>query len=420
MSESQRFAAFQHRDYRLLYFGRLPSVLGSQMQRIAITWHIFDLLRDRELEVEVFGRIFDLDTQALGLGGIGLASILPVFLFALLGGIVADSYDRRRILIIAQIVATLAAAVLTWLTFTDRITVPLLYGFTAITAAVFAFETPAIQALNPNLVPKKDFANAVSLNTILQYVGSITGPGIGAWLIANTTIGSVYLINTISFGSMIIGLLLIRHRSVLTGKNNFSLSALREGLQYTYDNKLVWSTMWIDFWATFFGSARSMLPIISERILGMGVEGFGLLATAQPVGAVITGLILATRKQIRKQGRVLLISVALYGLATALFGISTVFALSYIFFAGTGAADTVSSVIRGTIRQITTPDELRGRMTSVNMMFFMGGPQLGELEAGLVTALVNAPFAIVTGGLATIVMTGYMAWKHPKLRNYDQ
>ncbi len=416
---AQRFAAFQHRDYRLLYFGRLPSVLGNQMQQIAINWHVFELLRGEEWTVEIFGRIVNLDLQALGLGAMGLARIVPVLIFALLGGIVADSFDRRKILIIAQVVATIAAAILTWLTLSGNITIGLLYLFTAITAAIFAFETPAIQALNPNLVPKRDFANAVSLNTILQYVGSITGPGIAAYLIAQTNIGNVYLINTISFATMIVGLLLIRHRSQPT-ESNFSWEAIREGIDFTLNNKLVRSTMFIDFWATFFGSARSMLPIVAERMLGMGVEGYGVLATAQPVGAVITGLILAFRKELRKQGLVLLVSVAIYGLATALFGFSTIFILSYSLFAITGAADTVSSVIRGTIRQMTTPDELRGRMTSINMMFFMGGPQLGELEAGLVASFMGAPFAIISGGIATVIMTGYMAWRYPSLREYDQ
>ncbi len=416
---TQRFAAFQYRDYRLLYFGRLPSVLGNQMQQITINWHVFELLADEAYSLSLFGRSFEIDLQALGLGMMGLARILPIFLFALLGGVVADAIDRRRILIIAQIVATISAALLTYLTFSDQITIRLLYMFTAITAAIFAFETPAIQALNPNLVPKKDFANAVSLNTILQYVGSITGPGIAVYLIAKTDIGNVYLINTISFATMIIGLLLIQYRSK-PAESNFSWSAIREGIDFTLNNKLVRSTMFIDFWATFFGSARSMLPIISDRILGMGVEGYGVLATAQPVGAVLTGLFLAFRKELRKQGALLLVSVAIYGLATALFGLSTMLTLSYILFAITGSADTVSSVIRGTIRQMTTPDELRGRMTSINMMFFMGGPQLGELEAGVVTAFASAPFAIVTGGLATVIMTGYMAWRYPSLRHYDQ
>jgi MFS family permease len=176
--------------------------------------------------------------------------------------------------------------------------------------------------------------------------------------------------------------------------------------------------MILDFLATFFASARTMLPIVASEILGVGVAGYGLLATAQPVGAVLTGAVLALRRDIQRQGLVLLVSVAVYGLATALFGISTSFILSYLLFGLTGAGDTLSTVIRATLRQVLTPDELRGRMTSVNMVFFMGGPQLGEMEAGLVAAAFGAPVAIFTGGIATVLLTGWVAWKYPALRRY--
>jgi predicted MFS family arabinose efflux permease len=172
--------------------------------------------------------------------------------------------------------------------------------------------------------------------------------------------------------------------------------------------------------ATFFSSARTMLPIIASDILGVGAVGYGWLATADSVGAVIAGSTLATRGEtLRRQGPLLLICVALYGVATALFGLSTSFVLSFFLLMLVGASDAVSTVIRGTVRQLSTPDELRGRMTSVNMMFFMGGPQLGELEAGLVAAAFGVPFAIVTGGLATVFFVGLVAWKFPLLRRYD-
>jgi MFS family permease len=176
--------------------------------------------------------------------------------------------------------------------------------------------------------------------------------------------------------------------------------------------------MLLDFFATLFSSARTMLPIVAGDVLGLGPQGYGLLATAQPVGALLTGAVMSMSREIYHQGRALLISAMIYGLATAFFGISTIFALSYFLYALTGAGDTVSMVIRNTIRQIMTPDRLRGRMTGVNMIFFMGGPQLGELEAGLVAAFFGAPFAIFTGGLATVLLTAWIAWKYPRLRNY--
>lgn len=415
----RRMVALQNRDFRLLWFGRIPSIIGSQMHVIAINWHVFDLLRGSERVVEIFGRNLTLDGQALGLGSLGLARIGPVILFALLGGIIADTRDRRHIMLWSQLVLVLSTGVLAFLTLNNTITLPLLFLLTAIERATFAFEEPAGQSIVPNLVPKHHLANAVSLNTILFYLGTVIGPGIGGWLIAQYDVGLVYLVNSLSFGTVIVALLLMRYRGQPDPNTRFEWAAVKEGIRYTHGNKLIWSTMLLDFWATFFASARTMLPIVADRVLGMGVEGYGLLATAQPVGAVLTGTFLALRTQIRKQGIVLLVSVAIYGLATALFGLSTVFGLSYVLFALTGSADTISSVIRGTIRQLTTPDELRGRMTSINMIFFMGGPQLGEVEAGAVAALFGAPFAIVTGGLATIAITAWLAWQYPMLRRYD-
>ncbi|MDX1665278.1 MAG: MFS transporter, partial [Candidatus Promineifilaceae bacterium] len=178
------------------------------------------------------------------------------------------------------------------------------------------------------------------------------------------------------------------------------------------------STMLLDFFATFFSSARTMLPLVARDMLGLGSLGYGLLGTAQPIGAIIAGVTLASRRDVYRQGALLLISVAVYGLATALFGLSTVLVVSYILFALTGAGDMISTVIRGTIRQLVTPDRLRGRMTSVNMIFFMGGPRLGELEAGLVAAVFSVPFAIFTGGMATVLLTGWIAWRYPSLRNF--
>ena len=182
--------------------------------------------------------------------------------------------------------------------------------------------------------------------------------------------------------------------------------------------KIIWGSMMLDFLATFFSSARTMLPLVAGDILHVGAAGYGLLSTSQAIGSVIAGLVMSLRKDIYRQGVVLLTSVVIYGAATALFGLSASFALSYLLFAVTGAADTVSTVIRATIRQIMTPDRLRGRMTGINMIFFMGGPQLGEMEAGLVAAAMGVPFAIVSGGVATVVLTLWIAKRYPGLRRY--
>ena len=415
-----RLVALQHRDFRLLWSGRLLSTTGSQMQNIAVSWHIFALLRDQTVTLSLFGQQLELSAGALGLGSLGLVRVIPIAIFALLGGVLADTRDRRTLLIWVQTAAAIFSATLAILTFTDVVTVPLIYLLSAAGAAAAAFDEPARQSIVTNIVPREHMTNAVSLNTLLWQIATILGPGLAGFLVGQFDVGMVYAIDAISFGAVIVSLLLMQYRGkAAVSTQGLGWQALVDGVRYTYRTRLIWSTMLLDFGATFFASARTMLPIVATEVLGLGVEGYGLLATAQPVGAVIAGSIVALRRDIKRQGIVLLISVSVYGLATALFGLSTVFGLSYVLFGLTGAGDTVSTVIRGTLRQLLTPDELRGRMTSVNMVFFMGGPQLGELEAGLVASLFGAPVAIVTGGLATLLLTGWIAWRYPRLRQYE-
>jgi MFS family permease len=423
MTESNtttRFSALRYRDFRLLWFGRLFSTTGSQMQLIAVNWHIFGLLRDQTYTVLILGRQIDLGAEALGLGTLGLVRVIPIALFALLGGVLADTRDRRQLLIWVQSAATLFATLLAVLTFSGYVSIPLIYLLTAAGSAAAAFDEPARQSIVPNVVDEADLANAVSLNTLLWQLASIIGPAIAGVLVGTFDVAVVYGLNAASFIAVILSLLLMNYRGkAATTITGLGWQALVDGVKFTYQSKLIWSTLLLDFLATFFSSARTMLPIVASDVLGLGAAGYGLLATAQPVGALVAGGVMAWRKSIQRQGVVLLVSVAIYGLATAFFGLSTILALSYFLFALTGAGDTVSTVIRGTLRQLMTPDHLRGRMTSVNMIFFMGGPQLGELEAGLVAAVFGAPIAIFTGGIATVLLTGWIAWKYPRLRRYS-
>lgn len=412
-----RLAALQSRDFRLMWLGQLVSVIGGQMQLTAVDWHIFQLLRGETVTLP--GTDVALNAEALGLGLVGLSRVIPIILFALVGGVLADAVDRRRLMIGTRLAAMLFAGILAAITFTGRESIGVIYLLTAVLAATSAFDNPARQSLVPNLVPREHLANAVSLNTLMWQIATIIGPAVTGLLVANFNIGIVYAINAATFVVAIITLLMLQYRGGERVKNTgIGWSALLEGLRFTYQSRIIWGTMLLDFFATFFSSARTMLPIVASDILGTDAVGYGLLVTAQPIGSVIAGSIVALRRDIQRQGMALLVSVAVYGLATALFGLSTSFALSYFFFALTGAGDTVSTVIRGTIRQLLTPDHLRGRMTSVNMIFFMGGPQLGELEAGLVASAFGAPFSIVSGGIATVLLTAWIAWKYPRLRNY--
>jgi MFS family permease len=423
-----RLAAFRYRDFRLVWTGELISTSGSQMQTFAINWHIFQLLNGQITTLNVAGLSIDLSAEALGLGILGLVRILPIIVFSLLGGVLADAFDRRRLMVVTRGMAALLALVLAALTLTDQVTVSLIYLVGAAAAGLMAFDSPARQSLVPHLVKAEHLTNAISLNQLILQLATIIGPALAGVLIGMTTteadsrtIGWVYVVTCLSFIVAGGALLLIRYRS-LPNPDGYakalSWTALRDGLHFTFSTRIIRGTMLLDFFAVFFGSARTMLPIVASNILGVGAAGYGLLATAQPLGSLIAGIIMALRKDIYRQGQVLLISVAVYGVATALFGLSTVFILSYVLFAVTGAGDTVSAVIRNTIRQLQTPDHLRGRMTGVNMIFAAGGPQLGELEAGLVAAALGVPFAIVSGGIATVLLTAWVAWRYPRLRRY--
>ncbi len=415
-----RLTALRHRDFRWLLASYLLAFLGTQMQMAGLAWHLYRLLEGQVVRLQLFGRAVELGGEALGLGTLGLVRVFPIGILALFGGMVADTYDRRRLLIWASLGSGGMALLLALLTLQGRITVLGLYLLTALGAAAASFASPARQALVPNLVPPEDLTNAMSLSTLTWQLTAIVAPALAGLILAWAGPGWVYAANAFAYGLVLLTLLAIRSPHTRPAEpSGLSWRALFEGLGFVYRQKLIWSSMLLDFLATFFSSARTMLPLVAGEILGLGPVGYGLLSTAQSAGSILAGTALALRPRIRRQGPVLLASVAVYGAATALFGMARSFFPAYLFFALTGAADTVSTVIRATMRQLLTPDRLRGRMTSVNMIFFLGGPQLGEMEAGLVASVLGVPFAIVSGGLITVLLTGWIAWRYPQLRAYE-
>jgi len=414
-----RMVALRYRDFRFLWFGEMVSTAGMQMQQFAINWHVFELLRGQSFTMNVFGNAIEMGSEAFGLGLLGLTRVIPVLLFGLVGGLLADRFDRRRVMIAMRILAALVAALLTVLTLAEQISVGMIYLLTALGAAAIVLDFPARQSMEANLVEARHLSNAISLNMLVMKIATIVGPALAGLLVAQFNIGLVYGISAVGFLAAAASITGIRYRGVIAKGARISWRTLALGIRFTFGKRIIVGTMLLDFFATLLASARTMLPIVAGEVLGMGAVGYGLLATAQPVGALLAGLVLSLRSELKRQGVIFLLSVAMYGLATAIFGISTSFILSYFVFALTGAGDIVSSVIRGTIRQLTTPDKLRGRMVSVNMLFFMTGPQLGELRAGLVASIVGAPLAIFSGGLAAALLTLWVAWRFPSIRRYN-
>jgi MFS family permease len=299
-----------------------------------------------------------------------------------------------------------------------------LYALTAVSAAASSFDNPARNSLIPNLVPREHLANAISLNTIMFQLASVAGPAIGGILIGTVSVGWVYAYNAVSYLAVIGALLLMRNVPAKVDKGirpDVSWSAMGDGLRFVFTAPLIRSTMLLDFFANFFASAIALLPIFAQNILKVGAQGYGWLFAAPSIGAFIASIAMVpATDRVEKRGTVLLWAVGVFGLSTVVFGLSKNFALSLFCLAVFGASDMVSTVYRNIIRQLGTPDELRGRMTGVNMMFFMGGPQLGELEAGVLADVTTAPFSVVTGGIGAIIATLWVARTTPQLRDYHR
>jgi len=403
-------AALQHRNFRLLWIGLLVSMTGSLMQNGALLWHVSLLVAPGK--------------KGLALGLVGLARFAPIVVFSLVSGVFADALNRRRLMLFTQGAAALVALALAVLTFRGLTVVWPIYALAALGAAVSTFDLPARQALVPMLVPREDLPNAISLNTIMFQTASVAGPAVGGLLIGATGVAWAYVANAVSFGFVIVALLMmrdvpVRPTSAGGSRDDVSLSAAMEGLTFVFRAPLIRSTMLLDFFATFFSSATALLPIFAQDILRVGVPGYGWLFAAPAAGAFLTSAALVPLvDRITRRGPTLLWSIALYGLSTVVFGLSRSFWLTFACLAITGAADTVSAVIRNVIRQLETPDRLRGRMTGINMMFFMGGPQLGELEAGTVANWLGAPFSVVSGGIGCLVATAWVAATTPMIRRY--
>jgi MFS family permease len=313
---------------------------------------------------------------------------------------------------------------LTLVTFAGLKSVWPIYILTGISSAAVAFDIPARQALMPALVPARDFPNAVSLGLIVFNLAMIVGPSLAGVMLASRGPSVVYALNAISFVAVIAALVAMRTRGLAAEESEMttrvSFAALKEGLEFVWRTPIIVQTMTLDFAATFFASATALLPIFAEEILQVGARGLGLLAAAPAMGSVVTALVMARVGSFQQQGKLVIQSVAVFGLATVGFGVSRVFWFSLLMLGITGAADTISTVLRQTIRQLATPNHLRGRMTSINMVFFMGGPQLGELEAGIVAALIGTPMSVVTGGIGSLVSALLALVKGKSLMSYSE
>ena len=421
---SRPYLVLRQPEFRRLWAAQLLSMVGTQVQSTAAHWHIYLLTG-----------------SPIALGALGLSRVLPIIVFSLAGGVVADRHDRRKVMLLTQTTMALCVALLAALTLLGREDAVVIYGVYALMGSAWAFDNPARQSLIPRLVPLSELPSAITMNLTAGQFAQVAGPALAGLLIAASpaahastasaggtrSLGWLYAIDAASFLVVIAALLRLRTPAppaAAVPAREDVWTSLREGLRFVFRTPLLVWTMGLDFVATFFSGALSLLPIVADRVLGVGAAGYGWLVVAPAAGAFVGSLLTSARALPRRQGRLLLATVAAYGAATVVYGLSRSFVLTVIALAGTGFADLISTVIRNTLRQTATPDALRGRMTSVSAIFFMGGPQLGEMEAGLVAGLfasqvVGVTASVVSGGLLTILAAAWVAVRGRVLIAYE-
>jgi MFS family permease len=373
--------AFRYRDFSLFWTGATLSQVGSQLTVVAMAWQIYELT-DSPLQI----------------GLLGLGRAIPQIALALVGGVLADAMDRRRLMMVIQVGQLGISIALTALTVAGAITPSMLFAAAFILAFGNALENPPRQAIVPNLVPASVLSSAIALNTIQRSVGLIVGPSAAGVLLAVSGPAICYGIDAATWVVMLGALALVRAKPI--DRNlALSVSALLAGARFVLKQRVIFSFMLLDFGATFFGNGNALYPIFARDILEVGELGLGFMYAAPAVGAVVSGAIMSSRPQPRDAGKWVIIGVVFYGACTAIFALLHVFWLILLLLAGTGVGNTVSSVLRGTTNQLLTPDDLRGRVAAVNSAFVIGGPMLGQFRGGLLADLWGAPAAGTLGGL---------------------
>jgi MFS family permease len=395
------YSTLRHRDFRLLWGAELASTTGAQMQRVAIAWQVYDLTGD-----------------ALKLGLLGLARFVPIVIFGLIGGVLADQRDRRHLLFVTQSALMLSSLTLAALTFTDSISIWAIYGMTVVSGALTAIGRPARQALIPALVPRDELAGAISMNTLSFQVATVAGPALGGLAISGIGLGWVYVFDALSFVVVLLAIFLMHTRPPAIGATTNTTTAIVEGFAFLRSSPILLGVMSVDFIATFFGAITTLMPIFADDILGSGPGTLGLLLAAPAVGSIIGGAIMSARPIAVRPGFGVLVAIVVYGFAILAFGLSTSFAVSLFFLALSGASDAVSMILRTTLRNLVTPDHLLGRISATHSMFAMGGPQLGEFRAGAMASFMGAGPAVAIGGAMTVASAVLVARLVPGIRRY--
>jgi MFS family permease len=400
--DKSRLSLLRHRDFCVFWTGSFLSSIGTQFTTVAMAWQIYELTN-----------------SALQIGLLGVARALPQIALLLVGGLLADAMNRRKLMMFTQLGLFCVSTLLALLTFAGKASPQVLYVATVFLAFFTSLEQPSRQSIIPSLVPRAQLVQALALQGTQRYVPIIVGPSLAGVVLALWGPAACYAVDACSWLAMLVALRLLRTKIPEGGGwKTISVDSLREGLQFVWSHGVIFPLMILDFSATFFGNVRGLFPIYARDILFVGPKGLGLLYASRAVGSLVAAGAMALFGPVRHSGRWIFLGIAIYGVATMLFAGSQVFWFSFLMLALTGAGDTISSILRSTINQLSTPDELRGRMSSINSIFTSSGPQLGQFESGLVAAWLGAQMSALTGGLATLLVLASVAATFPRVRQF--
>jgi len=398
------YAVLKNRDFLLYLSGRFIASFGQQMLAVTVGWEIYERTHSK-----------------LALGIVGLVQMVPMFLFIFPAGHVADNYNRKKVIVWMQLLFGSACAGLT-LVSALKADVFWIYCCLFVMGAARTYIWPASSSFLPQLVPRREFAKAVTWTSGSFQLPAVAGPVAGGMLVwlAHDRAVLVYAFNAIGsvLCAVLIGLVRAHHKVV--AKEKMSLESVVAGLKFVYRTKVVLGSITLDLFAVLLGGATAMLPVYAKDILHVGAEGLGWLQAALPLGSLLMTAILVHRPPLQKAGRTLLWAVVGFGLATIGFGFSTTFWLSFVMLFLCGMTDYISVVVRHTLVQLLTPDEMRGRVSAVNSLFIGTSNQMGEFESGLVANYTNSVFAVVSGGVGTILVVIAVAILWPEIRRYKR
>ncbi|MEM6414807.1 MAG: MFS transporter [Pseudomonadota bacterium] len=410
MASVPSLRVFRHSAYRYYWIMRQLTSAGRQMTAVAIGWQAYEAARlSRTIE-----------EAALILGLIGLAQFAPVFLLSLVGGQAADRFDRKLILLTASGVRALSQGALILTVFMPaEQSLPYLFFISGVLGTVNAFTPAASSALYPTLVPRSELPMAIAWNSLGFQCAAIAGPAFGGFIYA---LGPEYVHGTASLMSLIAIMSLSfaktpKHKPV---ENARGVSMVIDGLRYIRDNKIVLGAISLDLVVVFFGGAIALLPVFAKDILGVGADGLGLLRAAPAVGAAFVALSFTIKPLTRNIGKWMFAAIVVYGASTLIFGLSNIFLLSLVALGVGGSADMISVYVRSSLVQLATPDEMRGRVSSVSFIFISASNELGEFESGVAARFLGPIGAVILGGTVAILTAGVWTRLFPQLWNADK